>query len=71
MKLASELPPESQASDCVRVSVRFPSGERFERRFDVTNSLEVSFFAFFHNTPFGCFICALCKSGQFQCSRKI
>ncbi|KAK6111953.1 UBA-like domain family protein [Brugia pahangi] len=43
MKLASELPPESQAPDCIRVSVRFPNGERFERRFDVTNSLELLF----------------------------
>ncbi|KAL3989860.1 UBX domain family protein [Acanthocheilonema viteae] len=43
MKLASELPPESQASDCIRVSIRFPNGERFERRFDVTNSLELLF----------------------------
>ncbi|MCP9257795.1 FAS-associated factor 2-B [Dirofilaria immitis] len=43
MKLASELPPESQAPDCIRVSVRFPNGERFERRFDITNSLELLF----------------------------
>ncbi|EFO16453.2 UBX domain-containing protein [Loa loa] len=43
VKLASELPPESQEPNCIRVSVRFPNGERFERRFDVTNSLELLF----------------------------
>ncbi|VDM37743.1 unnamed protein product [Toxocara canis] len=42
-RLASELPPETHAADHVRVSVRFPSGERFERRFEPSDSLEALF----------------------------
>ncbi|VDM98589.1 unnamed protein product [Thelazia callipaeda] len=34
-ELANGLPPEPDSPDCVRVSVRFPNGERFERRFDL------------------------------------
>lgn len=52
-KIANELPPESRAADSIRVSVRFPGGEHFERRFDLTNSLEVLlFFKIFGNYTF-------------------
>ncbi|VDK79829.1 unnamed protein product [Litomosoides sigmodontis] len=70
MKLASELPPESQASDCVRVSVRFPSGERFERRFDVTNSLELLFNATlaYENCPLNLTLLSSYPRKQLNCA---
>uniref|UniRef100_A0A914ZMP7 UBX domain-containing protein n=1 Tax=Parascaris univalens TaxID=6257 RepID=A0A914ZMP7_PARUN len=46
-RMARELPSETNSAEHVRVSVRFPSGDRFERRFDLDDSLEMLFRATF------------------------
>ncbi|VDK48351.1 unnamed protein product [Anisakis simplex] len=42
-RLAEELPEETNAVDHIRVCVRFPSGDRFERKFEKGDSLEALF----------------------------
>lgn len=52
--------PEPQDGEIVRVSVRFPCGAKFDRRFGVTNSLEVSFFMIFTGFYFISYISRYC-----------
>jgi hypothetical protein len=45
-EIAQSLPPEPEVNggDGVRVSVRFPSGQKFERQFNADDNLEVCHF---------------------------
>lgn len=40
------MPQQPENSGSIRVSVRFPCGDRFERKFNLDDSIEVHFFFF-------------------------